>query len=605
MTEQTPAPSAEETFKRATATVLKAIGHVADVEIAFVRDGATATQGRIKLPEIDSVAEASGQSLVRGAADAAAVRLRYHNLSLHAQLKPADARAADAFDALEQARCEALGAHRLLGLGKNIGSWLEDRARKKGFRDARVKGEVPLADALHFMAHERLAGQSLDKASDKALSVWRDQLDIKLGSFWSQLGDSLHDQKAFARKATELLHALDLKIVLEPEPAPDQPEQAKQQDHVENPEQKPKDDKSAESVKPDESGEDEGPEESASLTLGQGETQETHEQQSETESGPQDDFSNRAQGPVTTYRAYTRTYDEMVEAQDLCSASELVRLRRLLDHQLRPIQNVIVRLANKLQRRLMAQQLRAWEFDLEEGVLDAARLARVVANPLVPLSFKMEKETEFKDTVVSVLIDNSGSMRGRPITLAAISADILARTLERCGVKTEILGFTTRAWKGGKAREAWVEAGKPQQPGRLNDLRHIVYKEADSPWRRAKTHLGLMLKEGLLKENIDGEALLWAHERLLRRREDRRILMVISDGAPVDDSTLSANPQNYLDVHLRAVIGWIEEQSPVELCAIGIGHDVTKYYKRAVTISSPDDLGGTMTEQLAGLFAPV
>ena len=269
---------------------------------------------------------------------------------------------------------------------------------------------------------------------------------------------------------------------------------------------------------------------------------------------------------------------------------------------MRYAQNIIIRLANRLQRRLMAQQLRAWDFDLEEGILNAARLARVVANPLLPLSFKVEKETNFRDTVVTLLIDNSGSMRGRPITLAALSADILARTLERCGVKTEILGFTTRAWKGGKARTAWVDAGKPPRPGRLNDIRHIIYKEADTPWRRAKSNLGLMLREGLLKENIDGEALLWAHQRLIARPEDRRILMVISDGAPVDDSTLSANPNNYLDLHLRSVIEWIEHRSPVELVAIGIGHDVTRYYKRAVTISDVEELGGTITEQLAALF---
>ncbi|MDD3182334.1 MAG: cobaltochelatase subunit CobT, partial [Alphaproteobacteria bacterium] len=309
-----------------------------------------------------------------------------------------------------------------------------------------------------------------------------------------------------------------------------------------------------------------------------------------------------AQSFVTTYRTYTKAHDEIVHAQNLCPQAELQRLRRLLDYQIRHAQNIIIRLANKLQRRLMAQQLRSWDFDLEEGLLDAARLARVIANPVLPLSFKAEKETTFRDTVVTILIDNSGSMRGRPITTAATCADILTRTLERCGVKTEILGFTTRTWKGGKSREAWIAAHKPPRPGRLNDLRHIIYKEADTPWRRARINLGLMLREGLLKENIDGEALLWAHHRLLARPEERQILMVISDGAPVDDSTLSANPNNYLDLHLRSVIEWIERRSPVELVAIGIGHDVTRYYKRAVTITDVDQLGGAMTEQLAALF---
>ena len=291
-----------------------------------------------------------------------------------------------------------------------------------------------------------------------------------------------------------------------------------------------------------------------------------------------------------------------MSASDLCDDEELTRLRAYLDKQLSNLQGVVARLANRLQRRLMAQQNRSWDFDLEEGILDTAKLMRVVIDPMHPLSFKMEKDTNFRDTVVTLLIDNSGSMRGRPITVAATCADILARTLERCGVKTEILGFTTRAWKGGQAREKWLAAGKTANPGRLNDLRHIIYKAADDPWRRSRRALGLMMREGLLKENIDGEALIWAHNRLLGRPEQRRILMVISDGAPVDDSTLSVNSGNYLERHLRQVIADIEGKSPVELIAIGIGHDVTRYYKRAVTIVDAEELGGAMTEKLAELF---
>jgi cobaltochelatase CobT len=302
------------------------------------------------------------------------------------------------------------------------------------------------------------------------------------------------------------------------------------------------------------------------------------------------------------YKAYTTQFDEVVSATELCDEEELTRLRAYLDAQLKGLQGIVTRLANRLQRRLMAQQNRSWDFDQEEGLLDAARLARVVISPGHSLSYKIERDVEFKDTVVTLLIDNSGSMRGRPISIAAISADIMARTLERCGVKTEVLGFTTRAWKGGQSREAWLSGGKPAHPGRLNDLRHIVYKKADEPWRRARKNLGLMMREGLLKENIDGEALLWAHTRLLARQEDRRILMVISDGAPVDDSTLSVNSAGYLEQHLRRVIDWIEKQSPVQLVAIGIGHDVTRYYRRAVTIMDVEQLGGTMVEQLAGLF---
>ncbi|MEO7178606.1 MAG: cobaltochelatase subunit CobT, partial [Allosphingosinicella sp.] len=302
------------------------------------------------------------------------------------------------------------------------------------------------------------------------------------------------------------------------------------------------------------------------------------------------------------YKSHTQAFDEVVSATELCDEEELNRLRAYLDAQLKGLQGIVTKLANRLQRRLMAQQNRSWDFDQEEGILDAARLARVIVNPAHSLSYKIERETEFRDTVVSLLIDNSGSMRGRPISIAAISADILARTLERCGVKVEILGFTTRAWKGGQARETWLAAGRPPSPGRLNDLRHIVYKAADEPWRRARRNLGLMMREGLLKENIDGEALMWAHNRLIARPEERRILMVISDGAPVDDSTLSVNSGTYLERHLRQVIGWIQARSPVELVAIGIGHDVTRYYDRAVTIMDAEQLGGTMIEQLAALF---
>lgn len=306
---------------------------------------------------------------------------------------------------------------------------------------------------------------------------------------------------------------------------------------------------------------------------------------------------------VSDYKAFTNKFDEMILAEELCDAEELERLRAYLDKQLQHMSAIVARLANRLQRRLMAQQNRSWEFDLEEGVLDPARLSRIIMDPQQPLSFKREKDMNFRDTVVTLLLDNSGSMRGRPITVAATCADILARTLERCGVKVEILGFTTRAWKGGQSREAWLQAGKPANPGRLNDLRHIVYKAADAPWRRARRNLGLMMREGLLKENIDGEALDWAHKRLLARSEQRRILMMISDGAPVDDLTLSVNPGNYLEKHLRSIIEEIETRSPVELIAIGIGHDVTRYYRRAVTIVDAEELGGAMTEKLAELFA--
>jgi cobaltochelatase CobT len=314
---------------------------------------------------------------------------------------------------------------------------------------------------------------------------------------------------------------------------------------------------------------------------------------------PEQPFANQKDWD---YRIYTQQFDEIVPATELCDPEELTRLRNFLDQQLQSMQGVVARLANKLQRLLMAQQNRHWEFDIEEGILDTARLPRIIIDPMYPLSFKREKDMVFRDTSVTILLDNSGSMRGRPIMVAAMCADILARTLERCAVKVEILGFTTRAWKGGQSREKWIAAGKPPHPGRLNDLRHIIYKAADEPLRRARRNLGLMMREGLLKENIDGEALMWAHNRAIARTEQRRILMVISDGAPVDDSTLSVNAGNYLERHLRNVIEDIETRSPVELVAIGIGHDVTRYYRRAVTIVDAEQLGGAMTEQLTSLF---
>jgi cobaltochelatase CobT len=421
------------------------------------------------------------------------------------------------------------------------------------------------------------------------------------------LGLVLGDQNAFATLATKLLEDLAL---IEGEPTtndePDDGEDDGEDDADGDDDATDEDDGGEGQVDQrgeQQSGDDsEGEEESEGEELGD-------DDQAEGGDGEQEGMlpvrPNRPPTELTPgfdYKAWTTDFDEVIAADELCDPDELVRLRAYLDQQLLSLQGAMTKLANRLQRRLMAQQSRSWDFDQEEGMLDAARLARVVVSPAHSLSYKIERETEFKDTVVSLLIDNSGSMRGRPISIAAISADIMARTLERCGVKTEILGFTTRAWKGGQARESWLAAGRPQLPGRLNDLRHIVYKSADAPWRRARTSLGLMMREGLLKENIDGEALLWAHSRLIARPEDRKILMVISDGAPVDDSTLSVNSGSYLEKHLRQVIGWIEGKSPVQLVAIGIGHDVTRYYARAVTIMDADQLGGTMVEQLAGLF---
>jgi cobaltochelatase CobT len=496
------------------------------------------------------------------------------------------------------------------GVRANLGRLTEMRIRTDPITRARNQAEVPLSTAISLMVRERLTGEVPPEAARQGLKLVSEWIEDKAGADLDSLGLAIDDQAAFAALANKLLQ--DLELVegdMEPEQDPDQGEETEGQDQSQSDEGDEQTD--------EEAGAGEG---EADIRVEQGDTsdeegegdlsdQEMAEgQEGLGEDGEEGMLPTRPSRPLSDlppqfdYRVYTTRYDEIVEAAELCDPEEIGRLRMYLDQQLTHLQGAVTKLANRLQRRLMAQQSRSWDFDQEEGLLDAARLARVIVNPAHSLSYKIERDTEFRDTVVSLLIDNSGSMRGRPISIAAISADILARTLERCGVKTEILGFTTRAWKGGQSREKWLRDGRPPHPGRLNDLRHIVYKQADEPWRRARKNLGLMMREGLLKENIDGEALLWAHNRLIGRTEERRILMVISDGAPVDDSTLSVNSGTYLERHLRQVIGWIESRSPVELVAIGIGHDVTRYYERAVTIMDAEQLGGTMIEQLAALF---
>src|SRR5438128_4157062 len=423
----------------------------------------------------------------------------------------------------------------------------------------------------------------------RVVDLWRPWLEGKIGKDIAELERSVSDQDSYARATRRLIQDLDLDLGELDDSSSDENQGEGEESESDN--QSDSGESASSGAQPSMDG---SPADSAD---GDAEEDGDAEADGEMMPGASDDDPGRPGRPGVqprgrpdenaVYRAFSTVADEVIEADKLCDSDELGRLRHLLDQQLSHLQSVIARLANRLQRRLLAKQTRAWEFDLEEGILDAARLSRVVTNPILPLSYKRERETEFRDTVVTLLIDNSGSMRGRPITVAAMSGDILARTLERCGVKVEILGFTTRAWKGGQSRERWITAGKPQNPGRLNDLRHIVYKPADAPWRRARRNLGLMLREGILKENIDGEALMWAHNRLLGRPEERKILMVISDGAPVDDSTLSVNPGNYLEKHLREVIREIERQGTVELTAIGIGHDVTRYDRRAVTIVQP------------------
>ena len=593
-------------LKRVTAATLRAVAGRGDVNVAFAPGEADVRGNHVRLPSPTSQSNTPEIARLRGTADALALILRYHDDGLHHKRMPVGKQAREVFDAIEQVRVQALGSRRLAGVAANLEALLEHTCKVKGY--AQVDGRDPslIADAVRFLVREHLTGVKPPAAAAALVDPWRPHFYDRCGAQLKQLAETVSDQAAFAESAARMIRALDL--IGDDDPSLDNNDDTDEQDGDEH-----------------NQGEDDtrtqGTEGSSDVSLASGGGEESEDGAEAPESASGDELlpgeggdspagpsarRNRREdqpgleGPV--YRAFTTAHDEVVDASTLCEPDELTRLRLQLDQQLANLEGVVTRLANRLQRRLLAKQTRSWEFDLEEGLLDAGRLARVVVDPFHPLSFKRETETEFRDTIVTLLIDNSGSMRGRPISVAAMSADILARTLERCGVKVEILGFTTRAWKGGLSRERWVADGRPKDPGRLNDLRHIVYKSAEQPWRRARRSLGLMLREGLLKENIDGEALLWAHNRLLARYEQRRILMVVSDGAPVDDATLSANPGNYLERHLRQVIEWIENRSPVALTAIGIGHDVTRYYRRAVTLVDAEELGGTVMQNLMDLF---
>jgi cobaltochelatase CobT len=598
-----------EPLKRSIAGTMKAIARKPDLEVAFASDRPVLMgQDKARLPEPPRRLTAQDVAILRGNADAMALRLACHDTTLHRRLAPEGQAARAVFDAVEQARVESIGSRRMAGISSNISAMLEDRYHRGGkYEEITDRADAPLEDALALMVRERLTGQKPPASAAKIVDLWRDFIEDRAGRDLDGLLKNIENQRSFARNVRDLLSSLDMAddaaMDSEDEENEDENESEQQEQQGEGEsEQESQGDRAEMEVSEDSSDEmEDGAAEEADGPSGElPEESEEAESEDAGESWRPPSRSNEARGP--DYKTYSQKFDEIIHAEDLCDADELTRLRAYLDKQLAHLQGVVGRLANRLQRRLMAQQNRSWEFDLEEGTLDPVRLPRIIMDPFQPLSFKQEQDTNFRDTVVTLLLDNSGSMRGRPITVAATCADILARTLERCGVKVEILGFTTRAWKGGQARETWLQAGKPANPGRLNDLRHIIYKSADAPWRRARKNLGLMMREGLLKENIDGEALDWAHKRLLGRPEQRRILMVISDGAPVDDSTLSVNPGNYLERHLRYIIEEIETRSPVELIAIGIGHDVTRYYRRAVTIVDAEELGGVMTEKLAELF---
>lgn len=605
-----PEPNRLEDFRQALGATMRALGRRPEFELNFTTDkpACHGDQARVPQPARALTPEQAAES--RGWADSFALRRRHHDARLHASVDVASGLPRDMLNAAEQARIEALGGREMAGVAVNLRRMLDVRMKTDPIVRARTPDEVPMATAVALIVRERLSGVPVPDSAAGGVGMVRARIEAAAAGHLDRLPDLIDSQEAFAEGFRRVLHDLGLADDPDaPEDGQDDPEESA------GDEEQPGDQEDSADAEP--ASADSSVETRSEESSGESEDGDTREVEMETdmvsdaELGDEGDEGMmpwrpnlpESRSPAEfSYRAWTSAFDEVVHAEELCDLEELARLRGYLDQQLVSLQSAVTKLANRLQRRLMAQQNRSWEFDQEEGLLDPARLTRVVVAPEHALSYKVERDTDFRDTVVTLLIDNSGSMRGRPISIAAISADILARTLERCGVKTEILGFTTRAWKGGQSREKWLAQGRPAKPGRLNDLRHIIYKAADAPWRRARRNLGLMMREGLLKENIDGEALLWAHNRLLARPEDRRILMVISDGAPVDDSTLSVNSGNYLERHLRQVIGWIETRSPVELIAIGIGHDVTRYYRRAVTIMDAEQLGGAMVEQLAGLF---
>jgi len=608
MTKPTDNPA--DAFKKALAEASKVMANDPELNVSYSVDPSGLSGDSMRLPQVSRRMTRDEVMLARGTADALALNRRYHNGQTHVRYQPQGEMARDLYEAMETARCEAMGARDMPGTAGNIDAKIKHESLRRGYDQAKQASDVPLAVAAGYLVRHLATGRELPAGAKNAMELWRGFIEDQAGGTLETLNETLANQADFAKFARKMISDLGYGDQLGDDP--DQLDEDQEDEAEEGTE---------EEQDPDSTGQDDQDDEDAEGTPEQSQEEQQDSSQAQVS---MDDMADQELGdeaempdgeapmeppapqPVSdadpNYQVYLSDHDEVIGAEDLAEPVELERLRAYLDQQLEPLKGAVNRLANKLQRRLQAQQNRSWEFDLEEGTLDAGRLARIVANPTTPLSFKVEKDTEFRDTCVTLLLDNSGSMRGRPISIAAICADVLARTLERCNVKVEILGFTTRAWKGGQAREAWLNEGRPVQPGRLNDLRHIIYKSADAPWRRTRPNLGLMMKEGLLKENIDGEALEWAHRRMVARHESRKILMVISDGAPVDDSTLSVNPANYLEKHLRDVIAMVEKRRAVELLAIGIGHDVTRYYDRAVTITDVDQLAGAMTEQLAALF---
>ncbi|MDH5798197.1 MAG: cobaltochelatase subunit CobT, partial [Paracoccaceae bacterium] len=562
-----PSDNPADPFKKALAEATKVMADDPELSVSYTVDPPGLTNDGIRLPQVSRRMTRAEVLLARGTADSLALQKKYHNPATFNRYVPQGQLARDIYQAMETARCEAVGAKSMPGTAGNIDAKIANEAERRGYGQVRQASDAPLAVAAGYLVRNLATGRPLPPGADNVLELWRGFIEEQASNTLDDLGDVLKDQTAFAKFARQIIEDLGYGDQLGDDP--DDMDQDQEDEASDEEQQDPDSTGEEDQDQSDEA--DASPEQSQDDSQDATEAQVTLDDMADGEDGDETELPE-GEAPLEppppppaseadpTYRVYRTDFDEEIHAQDLAEPVELERLRAYLDQQLEPLKGAVSRLANKLQRRLQAQQNRSWEFDLEEGTLDAGRLARVVANPTTPLSFKVEKDTEFRDTVVTLLLDNSGSMRGRPISIAAICADVLARTLERCQVKVEILGFTTRAWKGGQSREKWLADGREQQPGRLNDLRHIIYKSADAPWRRSRDNLGLMMKEGLLKENIDGEALEWAHRRMCGRQEVRKILMVISDGAPVDDSTLSVNPANYLEKHLRDVIAMVEKR---------------------------------------------
>ena len=586
-----PESSSNENLKEAVSAATRALAQDPELEISF--GGMPTSNSKIILSNPPT--RKSELASFRGKADALACSKRFSSDEI--SIDTGSVKLNSLLTKLEDVRVEILGSKKYEGVSNNLNARFEDKC--KAFASIEEKEDL-LEPALESWLRQILLEEKLTKSQLKVLKPWKNVLNDKGSSFKNELLESLEDQIQFAETSRKLLHALEIDESNTDEDLDQESSDSEDSDSEENNSDTSEDDMEIDSDMSQEMDSPEMMEEDMEI----GDIDEDAIVDENQEVISNNSWLERLVEQTLNfeYKVYSREYDEEILAEEMCSSEELQRLRRHLDQLMGPSKSTISKLAHRLQRFLLAQQNRSWEFNKEEGLLDASKLHKIVLDPITPLSYKVEKETDFRDTAVSILVDSSGSMRGRSMTVAAICADIISTTLERCNVKTEVLGFTTKQWKGGESRKSWVEDGKPENPGRLNDIRHIIFKSADTSWRRGQKNFGLMLREGLLKENVDGEALIWAHDRLARRQEQRKILMVISDGAPVDDSTLSTNPNNYLDLHLRQVIHSIETQSPINLIAIGIGHDVTRYYQKAVTIHRAEELGGVMLDQLTELF---